>query len=45
MKVQDIITNCNLLEIIGNKDLEIASITFDSRKVESIVFCGQRHPG
>ncbi len=35
MKVQDIITNCNLLEIIGNKDLEIVSITFDSRKVES----------
>ncbi len=35
MKVQDIIANCNLLEIIGNKDLDIASITFDSRKVES----------
>ena len=33
MKLKDILTNCNLLDIVGNKDLDIADITFDSRKV------------
>lgn len=34
MKVKDIIANCNLLEIIGDENLEIANITFDSRAVK-----------
>ena len=34
MKLKDILVNCNLLDIIGKKDLDIASISFDSRKVE-----------
>ena len=33
MKLKDIITNCNLLELIGNKDLEIDKVSFDSRNV------------
>ena len=35
MKVKEILVNCNLLEIVGNKDLDISSISFDSRKVEN----------
>lgn len=35
MKVKEILVNCNLLEIVGNKDLEISSISFDSRTVEN----------
>ncbi|MBR4147267.1 MAG: UDP-N-acetylmuramoyl-L-alanyl-D-glutamate--2,6-diaminopimelate ligase [Bacteroidales bacterium] len=34
MKLKDILVNCNLQEIIGNKDLDIANVSFDSRKVE-----------
>ena len=34
MKLKDTLTNCNLLEIVGEKDVEILGITFDSRKVE-----------
>ena len=34
MRINDILVNCNLLDIIGDKDLDIPSITFDSRKVE-----------
>ena len=34
MKLKDILVNCNLLDIIGKKDLDIVSISFDSRKVE-----------
>ena len=33
MKIKDILTNCNLLEIVGEKDVDIVDITFDSRKV------------
>ena len=33
MKLKDILTNCNLLEIVGEKDVEVVDITFDSRKV------------
>ena len=33
MKIKDILTNCNLLEIEGDKDLDIIGIAFDSRKV------------
>ncbi len=33
MKLKDILTNCNLLEIIGEKDVDVADISFDSRKV------------
>ena len=33
MKLKEILVNCNLLEIIGDKDLDILSISFDSRKV------------
>ena len=32
MKLKDILTNCNLLDIVGNKDRDITDITFDSRK-------------
>ena len=34
MKLKDILVNCNLLEIVGNKELDIHDITFDSRKVK-----------
>lgn len=34
MKLKDILVNCNLLEIIGDKDLDILDIAFDSRKVK-----------
>ncbi len=34
MKLKDILVNCNLLEIVGNKELDILDITFDSRKVK-----------
>ena len=34
MKIKEILVNCNLLEIEGDKDLDIRSIDFDSRKVE-----------
>ena len=34
MKINEILVNCNLLDIVGDKDLEIPNITFDSRKVE-----------
>ena len=33
MKIKDILTNCNLLEIAGEKDVDVVDITFDSRKV------------
>ncbi len=33
MKLKDILVNCNLDEIIGKKDLDIADVSFDSRKV------------
>ena len=33
MKLKDILTNCNLLEIVGEKDVDVVDITFDSRKV------------
>ena len=33
MKLKDILTNCNLLEIIGEKDVDVVDISFDSRKV------------
>ena len=35
MKVKEILVNCNLLEIVGNKDLDISNISFDSRTVEN----------
>ena len=34
MKLKEILTNCNLLEIVGNKEVDILDITFDSRKAE-----------
>ena len=33
MKLKDILTNCNLLEILGDKDVDVTDIAFDSRKV------------
>ena len=33
MKIKDILTNCNLLEIVGEKDVDVVDIAFDSRKV------------
>ena len=35
MKLKEILVNCNLLEIVGDKDLDIADISFDSRKVDA----------
>ena len=34
MKIKDILVNCNLLELVGNKDLDIEKLSFDSRQVE-----------
>ncbi|MBP5797332.1 MAG: UDP-N-acetylmuramoyl-L-alanyl-D-glutamate--2,6-diaminopimelate ligase [Bacteroidales bacterium] len=34
MKIKEIIVNCNLLELIGDKDLDITRVSFDSRTVE-----------
>ena len=33
MKIKDILANCNLMEIVGEKDVDVVDITFDSRKV------------
>ena len=33
MKLKNILTNCNLLEIVGEKDVDVIDITFDSRRV------------
>ena len=35
MKVKEILVNCNLLEIIGNKNIDVSKISFDSRTVEN----------
>ena len=35
MKLKEILVNCNLLEIVGEKDLDILNISFDSRKATS----------
>ena len=32
-KIKDILANCNLLEIVGEKEMEVLDISFDSRKV------------
>ena len=34
MKIKEILANCNLLEIVGNKDIDIFDLTFDSRQVK-----------
>ena len=34
MKIKDIIVNCNLSELIGDKDIDINKVSFDSRTVE-----------
>ena len=34
MKIKDILVNCNLLELIGDKDIDVVKVTFDSRQVE-----------
>ena len=34
MKLKEILVNCNLLEFVGNKDLDIEKLSFDSREVE-----------
>ena len=34
MKIKEIIVNCNLIEFIGDKDLDIAKLSFDSREVQ-----------
>ena len=31
MKLKEILVNCNLTEIVGDKDLDILDISFDSR--------------
>lgn len=33
MKIKEILANCNLLEIVGEKDIDILDLAFDSRKV------------
>jgi len=34
MKIKEILTNCNLKDIIGDKDIDLLDLTFDSRKVK-----------
>ena len=34
MKIKDILVNCNLLELVGDKDLDITKLSFDSRQAE-----------
>jgi len=34
MKIKDILANCNLVEIVGEKDINVIDISFDSRKVD-----------
>ena len=34
MKIKEILANCNLMEIVGNKDIDILDLTFDSRQVK-----------
>ena len=34
MKIKEIIVNCNLLELIGDKNIDITKVSFDSRTVE-----------
>ena len=34
MKIKEILANCNLLEIEGNKDIDLLDLTFDSRQVK-----------
>ena len=34
MKIKEILTNCNLMEIEGDKDIDIRDLAFDSRKVK-----------
>ena len=33
MKLKDILVNCNLSELIGDKDKDIEKVSFDSREV------------
>ena len=43
MKLKDILKNCNLLDLKGEKDLDLAGITFDSRKAtEGMMFFAVR---
>ena len=34
MKIKEILANCNLMEIEGDKDIDILDLAFDSRKVK-----------
>ena len=34
MKINEILANCNLMEIEGNKDIDLLDLTFDSRQVK-----------
>ena len=34
MKIKEILVNCNLMEFIGDKDIDIAMLSFDSREVK-----------
>ena len=34
MKIKEILVNCNLMEFLGDKDLDIAMLAFDSREVK-----------
>ena len=43
MKLKDILTNCNLKDIVGEKDRDIVGIAFDSRKAtDGIMFFAVR---
>ena len=35
MKIKDILVNCNLLELVGDKNLDITKVSFDSRQMGS----------
>ena len=35
MKIKEILVNCNLLDLVGDKDIDITKVSFDSRDVDS----------
>ena len=43
MKIKDIIVNCNLSELIGDKDIDINKVSFDSRTVEPGTMFWRKH--
>ena len=43
MRIKEILVNCNLVEFVGDKNLDIAMLAFDSREVrENTLFFAVR---